>query len=472
MTGTYEHLDTLDHIFLRLEHRNSPMHVGVVALFERGPLLHEGSGVDIDEIRNRLAHALEHVPRYRQKLARVPIEGTPVWVPDPHFQLAYHIRHLALPHPGSEAQLAELAARVFEQPLDRERPLWELWVVEGLEGDRFALIHKVHHALADGAANVELLHAALSERPTSERPAPLVLPPAHPPRPLALLRAEWWRRATAPLRGLFRVGEAVRQVGDGVTSLGQGVAGLADAASALFDLPDEAPFNGRLGPHRRIAWWSSPLADLLEVAHGVDATLGDAVLAIVAGGLRRYVRDRGEDPSELRWRAAAPVRVAASGAKRGAPVHALTAWAADLPIAEPDALERIRAIREQTRGRHDEHHEVHLESLAEVASLAPPALLGLGLRGALRLHPVNLLVSNVRGPSRPLYLCRSRLQAVYPLLPLTEPLGLGLAALTCDGQVHWGVVADYDLVPDFDVLVRCLREADEEVRKADRSDAC
>jgi diacylglycerol O-acyltransferase len=452
----YEPLSTSDRPFLVFESGNCHMHLGGTTIFETGPLATPGGGVDADRIRTRIASRLHLIPRYRQHLAWVPVEQSPVWVDDEHFNIFYHVRHTAVPRPGSERQLKQLAARIMSQPLDRSRPLWEVWIVEGLEGDRFALLLKTHHAIADGISGVDLLTVLLSSTPDELIEEPPQWHPRPNPSPRELVRAEWLRRLRAPL-GAWSAARALIEGGAQVRDrIAQGLAAVWELAGAGLRFPTETPINQPVGPHRRLDWLALELADVKAVKNRLGGTVNDVVLATVSGAVRRFLHRRGVDVRQLVYKVAVPVSVRSED-ERGTYSNRASAWLAQLPIGERDPLRRYRAIKRTTAHLKASRQELGADVLGQVAEMAGAAFLTLGVRLVSRLAPYNLIVTNIPGPSFPLYLLGARLIAGYPLVPLFERQGVGIALFSYEGRLFWGLNADWDQVPDLGDFVEALR---------------
>jgi len=463
MTGThYERLGFLDSTFLAMEGPTTPMHVGATLLFETGSLARPDGGVDVDRIRALIVDRLRYVPRYRQRLEWIPIERHPVWVDDAHFDLEYHVRHTALPHPGTEAQLRALAGRIFAQRLDRGRPLWECWVVEGLGEDRFALVTKVHHCMIDGVAGVDLLTVLLSPVPDSSigDPEPHEARPA--PSPRQLLRDEALRRLKGPLdvsRGLRRFVEDTRDLSAEVSHRVRAM--TMTARSGWFHNASLTPINRRIGPNRTVAWLETELAGAKAVKDRFGGTVNDVIIAAVAGGMRAFLReDRGCDVDDLDFRAMVPVSLRGELPVVGQLGNQITMWLVDLPIAEGDPVARLEAVSAATRHLKETDQALGAAMLAQGASWSPGTLLSVAARvAASTVRPFNLTVTNVPGPQIPLYLLDSLMIANYPLVPLWVNHGVSIALFSYDGRLAWGLAGDSDLVPDLDAVATRLEAA-------------
>jgi WS/DGAT/MGAT family acyltransferase len=460
----YDRLTALDHSFLFMERPNAPMHVGSVAIHERGALESHEGGVDIDLLRRGIAGVLHRIPRYRQRLDWVPVEGTPVWVDDEGFNLDYHVRHTSLPKPGDADQLRLLTARVMAQRLDRSRPLWEMWVVEGLEDDRFAVLSKVHHCMIDGVSGVDLMNVLMSPSPDSEifEPSPFVPRPA--PSRGELLRDEVLRRALLPLRAVRDVREFLREAQNTRRELGVRTRALRETIGGMMRQPTPTPLNDRVSPHRRFDWFTLEVEAVKAVRRALGGSLNDVVLATVAGGVRRFLERRRVPVDGLDFRVMAPVSVRSEN-ERGRLGNRVSAWIVPLPLAEPDPALRLRTIAARTAELKHDRQAVAAEVLTQAADWTPATLLALGARNATRQLPFNLVVTNVPGPQIPLYLFGSRMLESYPVVPLLDGLGLGIALFSYDGKLCWGFNADWDLLPDLDDFVNDVAESFAELRE-------
>ncbi|MFQ5513992.1 MAG: wax ester/triacylglycerol synthase family O-acyltransferase [Myxococcota bacterium] len=461
----YERLSGLDQSFLVFESGSTHMHVAATLIIESGGLRRPDGGIDIERIRAYTASRLHRIPRYRQRLAYTPLDRHPVWIDDEHFNIDYHVRHTALPRPGDERQLKNLAARVMSQQLDRAKPLWEIWVVEGLEGDRFALVAKTHHCLADGLAAVDLLGMLLCPDPSDEIDEVPPWVPRRGPGRLELVRDELTRLATTPL-GVLR---ALRRRLDDPDGLGGEVVehlrGLAGTLGVGLRGSEETPLNQSIGPHRRFDWVSLDLADVRDVKRCLGGTVNDIVLATVAGAVRRFLTHRGVDCDSIRFRVLAPVSVR-SGSKAAVLGNQVSLWLIDLPIGEEDARLRLDQIRDTTAELKEARQALGAKLLTEATEWSGSTLLSLGVRLLSRTLPFNLIVTNVPGPQRPLYLLGSRLLEAYPVVPLFWNQALGVALFSYTGRLHWGINADWDRVPDLSLFVDAIVASFDELRAA------
>jgi WS/DGAT/MGAT family acyltransferase len=450
----YDRLSAQDNSFLLFETHNLPMHVSSILIFDAGPLRTPEGGVDVEAIRRTTAGILHRIPRYRQKLHWVPLDRHAVWVDDPRFKLDFHLRHTALPKPGSDEQLRRLAARIMAQPLDPARPLWETWIIEGLHGgERFALIQKIHHCMIDGTSGVDLAHVLLSPSPEAAEPPPV---PDFVPRP-APTRTQLWldetsRRLALPSQALRRFREFARETQDLREE-------LRVRSNAILNLlgsgmtADATPLNGKVGPHRRFDWIDVPLDGMKAIRRSLGCTINDVVLTAVTGAVREYLLYRGVSPERTLFRASAPVSIRRE-AEKGKLGNRVSSWLIPLPIRESDPRRQLQEIVRQTQELKETRQALGVEMMMGVAEWTPSILLSLGARSIS--GPVNTIVTNVPGPQFPLYLCGARLRALYPQAPLLEGMGLAIGLISYDGCVHWGIVSDPDIVPDVDVFVELV----------------
>lgn len=444
----YEPISARDRVFLHFEDTATHMHLGGLTIFETGPLATPLGGVDIDRIRAQIAGRLHLVPRYRQRLGWIPVFNQAVWVDDDHFSLDYHVRHTALPQPGDDAQLKAMTARIMSQQLDRGKPLWELWVIEGLVDDRFALLIKTHHAIADGISAFDLFTALVSPTPddTIEPPQPWQARPA--PSGARMLADGLLRQAAAPATMARWMVDAISDPpGTGASTVASARA-LWDLVGAGASLPPETPLNRPITAHRRFDWLTLDLEAVKEVKNRLGATVNDVALASVTGGLRAFFIRRGVSVENLALRIVVPVSVRSED-ERGVASNRASGWLLTLPVYEPDPARRLAAITAETARRKAIRQELGPEALGRAADFAVPGLVGLGVRMLSRLHPYNLIVTNVPGPQVPLYLLGARLLAGFPQVPLFENQCLGVALFSYCGSLCFGFNADREAVPDL-----------------------
>jgi diacylglycerol O-acyltransferase / wax synthase len=453
-----DRLTGLDSSFLHLERDSAHMHVA-------GCMVFDGHPPEYEELVEEIVSRLHLVPRYRQKLAFVPLnQGRPVWVDDPHFNVAFHVRHTALPSPGGDQQLKRLAGRVFSQALDRSRPLWELWLVEGLADDRFAVLSKTHHALVDGVSGVDIATVLFDSSP---EPMPVAAPAQQwIPRPLPsrvqLLADALVERATVPteiVRGVRATLRGPRQV---VVRAGRAAGGVGAMARAGLNVAPSSPFNVKIGPHRRFTWIRGDLQEFKSVKNSLGGTVNDVVLAAVAGALGRYLRLHSEPTEDVVLKAMVPVSVRAD-IERGALGNRVAAMWAPLPVGITDPVQRLLTISAAMDGIKESGQAVGAEVLTELSGFAPPTILAQAARLQARQRLFNVVVTNVPGPQSPLYMLGRQLDAMFPMVPLAENQALGIAIMSYNGQLNFGLNADYDALADLEVLADELRASIEEL---------
>lgn len=451
-----DRLSALDTAFLHLEDDSTAhMHVASVMVFE-------GVAPTPKELTDHVLSRLHLVPRYRQRLAYVPLDqGRPLWTDDPHFNPRYHIRHTALPRPADEAALKRLAGRLFSQRLDRSKPLWEIWLVQRMAGKRFALIAKTHHALVDGISGVDITTVLFDTAPepvgTSRPPAPWTAKPL--PGSAKLLGEALLERATVPTemgrgtRALLRAPRrAVGQLREGLASVG------ATTLAGLSAPAPPSPFNVDIGPHRRYTWVDADLARFKAIKDSLGGTLNDVVLASVSLALGRYLRAQGHDTEGLVLKAMVPVSVRADS-QRGALGNQVAAMWAPLPVGVENPADCLAQIRVAMEDLKESGQAVGAQVLTNLAGFAPPTILSQAARLQARQRFFNLVVTNVPGPQFPLYLLGRRLCGLYPVVPLARRQALGIAVMSYDGHLGFGLLADYDAVPELEAIARDLDRA-------------
>jgi len=444
-----DRLSALDAAFLHIEDAGpAHMHVASVMTFD-------GEAPEYDELLEMIDRRLHLVPRYRQRLAHVPLgQGRPVWVDDPHFNVRYHLRHTGLPSPGSDEQLRNLAGRIFSQRLDRTKPLWEIWLVDGRENGGFALVAKTHHALVDGISGVDITTVLFDVAPD---PAPIPDPdhawvPAPPPGDAELLARAVVERATQPREALRSLRALARAPGRTVPS----VAGLASALRALLTPAPATPLNVEIGPHRRYTWVDADLAEFKAIKDELGGTINDVVLTAVTLALGRWLRRHGVVTDDLELRALVPVSVRAD-VERGALGNRVAALYAPLPVALEDPEDAYRRVHEAMSGLKESGQAVGAQVITQLGDFAPPTILQQAARLQARQRWFNVVVTNVPGPQFPLYLLGRRLQRLYPVVPLAHQQALGVAIMSYDGQLGFGLLGDYDALADLEDLAADLR---------------
>jgi WS/DGAT/MGAT family acyltransferase len=445
-----DRLSGLDTSFLHLERAGAHMHVASVSIFE-GPAPTHG------EFRDHIASRLHLVPRFRQKLRFVPFDqGRPVWVDDPHLNLEYHVRQTALPAPGSDEQLRNLASRIFSQQLDRSKPLWELWLVEGLDDGRFAIIGKSHHALVDGVSGVDITTVLFDLDAEPEGPAAPPPPWLAQPEPsdLELLGEALRERATSPKEIVRGVRAAFR----GPRQLLRNLGNTSKMVGAGLSASQHPVFNVEIGPHRRFAMVQADIGDLKGVKNAHGGTVNDVILSVVAGALGKYLRARGHGTDGLELRAMVPVSIRAAE-EHGALGNRISAMMAPLPVWSEDPIERLRIVSEEMGDLKSSGQAVGAEILTKLTDFAPGTIAS----QAARLQPAqrffNLVVTNVPGPQFPLYVLGRKMESIFPMVPLARRQALCVGIMSYNGQVNFGLVGDYDAMTDLESFALDLEAA-------------
>src|SRR5436190_4100477 len=454
----FDRLSAIDASFLHQEGANSHMHVGAVTIFDGPP-------PEFDEFLDTLRMRLHLVPRYRQKLADAPLQtGRPMWVDDPNFNLEYHVRQTALPEPGSEEQLMRLTSRVFSQQLDRSKPLWENWLVEGLEGSRFALISKTHHALVDGIAGVDLAQVLFDLTPVpQEIPHPdEAWEPAPEPNPIELLADGVAGLAKASLGVAARAVSAATRPADSINELREAAEGLGEIVWAGMNPAPETPLNVEIGPHRRFVGVRNELEHFKTIKNAFGGTVNDVVLTVVSGSLRDWLRSRGVRTEGLELRALVPVSIRASH-ERGALGNRIAVMRGPLPVYVEDPVARLQAVRRAMDGLKESKQAVGAEVLTGVQNFAPPTILAQASRLNFSTRFFNLIVTNVPGPQFPLYVRGRELEDVFPVAFLPENHALAVAIMSYNGKVNFGLLGDYDALPDIGLIADGIQAALEEL---------
>jgi diacylglycerol O-acyltransferase len=441
-----EPLSAQDASFLDVEDDVSHMHIGSVGIFEGPPPSRE-------DLMRGVQCKLHLVPRYRQKVLFPPLRvGPPVWVDDAHFSLEYHVRRTALASPGGEAELKTLVGRVMAQQLDRNRPLWEMWVAEGLEKGCWALISKTHHCMVDGVSATDLLSVLLDSEREPPPPSPTPWKPQSEPSLGQMVAHPLVRRLTSPLdalTGARAVFDRPREIAELALETARGTA----AMRGLLRPTPRSSLNGRIGPHRRWDWAHAQLSDVKAVRAALGGTINDVVLTAIARGFRELLLSRDEDPARLVVRTLVPVSVRRPGEK-GTYNNRVSAMFAELPVHIEDPVERLDAVRTQMEGLKHSKQAVAGEVLTSLSGFAPSLLLALGTRLAFQVpqRMLNTVTTNVPGPQQPLYLAGRRMLEAVPYVPLAGQVRVGVAIFSYDGALKFGVTGDYETAPDIGVL--------------------
>jgi diacylglycerol O-acyltransferase / wax synthase len=463
MSTAGDHLDRLtavDASFLTNESSSSHMHVGAILIFEGPPPLY----VDlVEHVRGRL----NQVPRFRQRIVVPPLEaGRPLWADDVNFNLTYHIRHTGLPEPGGEDELRQLAARVFSQQLDRSKPLWELWLVQGLERDRFAILTKTHHAMVDGVSGVDIGTVLFDLEPV---PQPSERIDDWKPRPEPSTSTLVTRAATdlasAPLKLAERAVEAVRNPETTARRIAEGLEGVGEVVGAFADPAPDVPLNQEIGPHRRFVWARSELETFKRIKNGLGGTVNDVVLAVVTGALREWLHGRGVRTEGLELRALVPVSIRSED-ERGNLGNKIAVMRGPLPVYVDDPVRRLRVVSEAMEGLKRSKQALGAEVISRFNDFAPPTLLAQASRVNFSTRLFNLIVTNVPGPQLPLYVLGREMEEIFPVAFLPQNHALAVAIMSYNGRIGFGLLADYDAVEDVELIAEGISASLAELEEA------
>lgn len=462
-----DRLRTTDLAVLAQESARTPMHNITVEIFDT-----RDSGLDYQALLAHIEDRIAFVPRYRQRVRYVPGRlANPVWLDDPDFDLSFHVRRSALPRPGSLEQLRDLAARIASRPLDQQRPLWEVYFVEGLEGGRVALISKSHEILVDGISTVDLGQVLLDVDPMQRAMESEVWSPrTQPLAPQLLVDAlgEGLRRPSQLLGG-------ARGFKRSVEGLAGGVAGrVVDVANAAMGRPrvQDSPFNVSPSEQRRVLAVRTSLKDYRRVREVHGGTVNDVILATLTGAIRSWLMVRGEHVSGVRRiRALVPMSVIDEDLEPTSLGSQVEGHILDLPIGEASPVVRLHQVSYALRAHSETGKAVAADRIAGVAGFAPTTFHALGARlAATNQQNVNLVITNVPGPQFPMYLAGAEMVATYPVPPLQPGFGLAIGVTSYDGGVYYGITADRDALADVEMLATCVSEALDELVETARAD--
>ncbi|MEJ7894038.1 MAG: wax ester/triacylglycerol synthase family O-acyltransferase [Solirubrobacteraceae bacterium] len=457
--GHLDRLSAIDAGFLAQEGPTTHMHIGGVVLLDGPP-------PDLDEFMGHVRSRLHLVPRYRQKIAKAPLEtGLPLWIDDPKFNLGYHVRHTALPKPGNDRSLLDLAARLFSQQLDRSKPLWELYLVENLADGGFALISKSHHALVDGVSGADLatvLFDLQADQAPTTAPEPWI-PRREPSRAELVARGVEGAVRTVGSLAVKAVGEAApREILGRAREM---AAGIGEVARTALKAPPPTPFNVAPGPHRRYCIVRAELSEFKAVKGALGGTVNDIVLTAVAGGIAHFLRERGLNTEDLELRACVPVSVRTEKTKNSMG-NEITIMMAPLPVGVADPVLRLARVREAMDGLKESKQAIGAQALAQAQDFAPPTIHAQASRLQFSGRMYNLLVTNVPGPQVPLYVLGRRMRAIFPVPFLAGDRALAIAIMSYDGGMNFGLLGDLDAMPDLDVLTEGIEGSLAELQAA------
>lgn len=461
-----ERLTGLDVSFLTNEKDGSYMHVG-------GCLIFEGPAPEYTDFADHIERRLASIPRYRQRLAFPPLNmGRPFWTDDPHFNIRYHVRHTALPDPGSEEQLRNLTARLFSQKLDRTKPLWEMYLVLGLEDNRFALINKTHHALIDGVSGVDIATVLLDLNPVPSEPTEIE--PWEPsPEPSSAELAAMGARdlAEAPIHLTSRGIRALTDPSSAIDKATEVVEGIAEVAWSFTNPTPDVPLNVQIGSHRRFTWCRCDLDDMKRIKNALGGTVNDVVLACSAGALRRWLHGRGIRTEGLELSAQVPVSIRAED-EHGELGNKIAAMRGPLPVYIEDPVRRLAVVRREMDGLKESKQALGAEAIARFNDFAPPTVLAQAARINFSTRLFNLIITNVPGPQIPIYLMGREMQDIFPVAFLPERQALAIAIISYNGHLNFGLLADYDSMEDVEQIAEgieiSLLELLDAAKKAER----
>ncbi len=455
-----DRLSALDVSFLTNESSASHMHVGAIAIFEGPPM-------GYDDLLEHVNSRLHLVPRFRQKLAYPPVPtGRPFWVDDPTFNLEYHVRHSALPSPGSEEQLRNMAARTFSQQLDRTKPLWELWLVQGLTRNRFAFVTKTHHALVDGVSGVDIATVLFDLKPVPAPTEPDHQWVANPePSGAQLLAKDAEGVLKAPLRFLSRIEHTVEHPREAVAQISEAATALGEVGWNFANPAPTVPLNVEIGSHRRFEWVRGDLAQFKRIKAALGGTVNDVVLAVVAGALRRWLHSRGVKTDGMELRAQVPVSIRADD-QRGQLGNQIAVVRGPVPVYIEDPVKRLEVCRQGMEGIKQSKQALGAEVISRFNDFAPPTLLAQAARINFSTRLFNLVVTNVPGPQIPLYVLGRELQDIFPVGFLPPSQALFIAIMSYNGGINFGLLADYDAIDDVDEIATGIEESIAELIEA------
>jgi diacylglycerol O-acyltransferase len=458
------HLDRLsstDASFLAQENERAHMHIGGICVFEGPP-------PDYREFLDHVEARLHLVPRFRQKLAFPPFgSGRPVWIDDQRLNLEYHIRHSSLPAPGDDEQLALLTGRIFSQQLDRSKPLWEMWLVQGLEGNRFALISKTHHALVDGISGVDLATVLYDANPVPGGLTPPIRPwePKSEPGGLELAARSLQNVPKVPFKAARRFVQAARRPRENAAHAAEVAEGVGTVLWQLLNPAPKLPLNEAIGPHRRYRWVHSELRDFKRIREAFGGTINDVVLTVTAGAMRRWLERRGIRVEGLELRGLVPVSLRTEE-DRGMLGNRLAVFRAPLPVYAGDPVERLGIVRKEMDKIKQSKQVMGAEAIVAFNDFAPPTVLAQASRLNFSTRLFNLIVTNVPGPQFPLYVLGRELETVVPVAFLPDNHALAVAIFSYNGKMSFGLLGDFDALEDIDVLVDGIEESLKELLDA------
>ncbi len=464
-SGRTAHADLMDRMspldawFLHLERSNQQLHVGSALLFT-------GRAPTHGELCAAISARLDWAPRYRQRFRRIAFDlGLPVWVDDEHFWIEHHVQRVTLPAPGSESQLRELAGHIMAEPLDLDRPPWGMWLVDGLSGDRWALVNKSHHALMDGVSGTGLVGVLLDHQQQMEDPPPSSWQAAPVPSTACLAASSVRESVAVSLQRTAAITRALASPTRALRNVTVDIGGLAALGRKAVKL--EMVLDGKIGPNRSWRWARSELGDVKTIKNTFGGTVNDVVLAVITGAFRTFLLSRGEDIDRRTIRTMVPVSLRRPG-QPPTLGNQLSATFADLPVGIADPVQRLHAVTDQLSGLRSHGMVAGVETILDALELVPPSLFAVGARVAARLpqRSISTVTTNVPGPQLPLFLLGHRMLEMFPYIPLALGMRVTIGILSYDGHVAYGVTGDTDEVPDVDVLRDGIDAATQELLRA------
>ena len=464
-----ERLGPQDASFLYLETPSNHNHVGGLAILD--PSTGPGETLRFDDLVTLISSRLHLVPRFRQKVVFPPIPiARPVWVDDVHFDIDFHLRRAALPAPCGRRELIDYVQRVISRPLDRTKPLWEMYLIEGMENGLVSILTKVHHAMIDGLSGVDIATAVFDFSPVPQVLSTPEWTPEPEPDRATLAREALRDGIFHPLSGVTTafgrmLGAPVVAAGD----IGSTLGGIRTLLGGGVMAP-QSPFNRPVGPNRRFSMVEAPVQTFKDIKNALGGTVNDVVLATAAGGVHHLFVERGLATKGRVQRAMVPVSVRADH-ERAALGNRVSSIFVDLPVGPMSAKGRLRHITKETRHLKDSNEAVGAEFLMNIGSWAPPTIHAMAARTASRARFINLVVSNVPGPQIPMYIAGAKLLAQYPIMPIAENMGLSIAVTSLAGTMAFGITADWDTLPDIEILAEGMDGTILELRKAAEQEA-
>jgi len=460
----YDRLSALDASFLGFEEQNTHWHEAAVMVFDAGPLRTSDGGLDFQKILNNYEWSFQSVPRYRQRLIKIPLFDHPIWVDDENFNVRYHVRQIALPQPADERVLKRVCGYLLELPLDIHKPPWEVWVVDGLEDDRFALVTKIHHCMADGISGVSIIQTLLGQRPFEREGSPPPWTARRAPQRAELVATELVRRIQSP----FELLAPLRRPSEALQEARNVVQGLVEASKLGWRAASKTPFNpDKVGPHRRFDWTELSMGEIKDVRSGLGGTINDVVLTTAAGSLGQYLREHRTATDDIDFRTLIPVSVRTD--KQEELGNRVAMIMAQLPVGERDSAARLARVIETTQKLKHSKQALGVSWLEGLADRVGGRFFAQLSRSATRHRPFNVVITNVPGPRMPLYFLGSQMRAIYPMMPLFPNQALALAVLSYAGTVYWGFNSDWDALPDVHNVVEGIGEQFDELHTVARA---